>query len=107
MHFEALHVGVVPASLGGVVHAPAALHAPPMLVQSTHSSPPTPQVVTDWPPTQTPFMQHPLHDDPGPHAGGPSNSTSGVLIASEDGAASAGLSPSASSVVSGASPESG
>lgn len=61
------HIGGGPASLGGTAHDPALLHAP-MAVQSAQCIPPTPQVATDWPPTQLPLVsQQPPHDAV-PHA---------------------------------------
>src|SRR5258708_1294040 len=61
------HIGGGPASLGGTAHDPALLHAP-MAVQSRQCMPPTPQVATDWPPTQLPLVsQQPPHDAV-PHA---------------------------------------
>jgi hypothetical protein len=59
-HFDTVHILGAPASTGFMVHAPL-VQAPPMLVQSLQAPPPTPQVATDWPPTQSPLEQQPAH----------------------------------------------
>jgi hypothetical protein len=70
-----LQIFAGPASADAVAHA-RFVHAPPIPVQSSHARPAEPHVVTDPPPTQTPFEQHPPQVA-GPHAGGASYWMSG------------------------------